>query len=320
MLAALFIITAPAGRAATTVTIPIDNVTLQTGATITVTATDTIESADLYQYSVTGTCQGVGLLRNYILPENFEQLLSDIDPKHSLVPYVAGTVYDVDGKFPFLCLKRHAAGAFDVAVGRFEIPVRGSIQVKAGINSKGYCYITISGIKFAADGFVIRNPNDGVQLNGQCVVTVASQAGGPQPNLSIHAPPDYLRGPVIIGGTAGQVAEGGNLKPNHTRTATVYLENQGVATDSFIISNPVDTGATGFTQKFFLGTDNVTEAITSGTFEIDNLKPGASKSLKWEITNTSAPSGSGDGTPILQAASVTDSTRTDEVGFYLEAP
>lgn len=72
-----------------------------------------------------------------------------------------------------------------------------------------------------------------------------------------------------------------------TRTFYVRLDNDGGGTESLTLRG-VASGSSGYTVKYKLGTENITDQVVSGSFQTDPLAPGASVLVKVKVTATTA--------------------------------
>jgi hypothetical protein len=80
---------------------------------------------------------------------------------------------------------------------------------------------------------------------------------------------------------AGQ-AKATNTAPGGTATFSMVWENDGFATDSFLLTGP--GSGSGFTVTYLRGTTNVTSQVVAGTLTFSGVAPGATRSLKLKVT------------------------------------
>ena len=104
------------------------------------------------------------------------------------------------------------------------------------------------------------------------------------------------------------------MKAGRTVTFNIEIQNDGSVTDSFTVQGAGNS--TGFTVKYYTGTsggNEITSAITAGTYTVSNLASGANQVIRAVIT---VARGTGSGTIkdcLLMATSAADSTKRDAV-------
>ena len=111
------------------------------------------------------------------------------------------------------------------------------------------------------------------------------------------------------GQTKNQTVKGGR-----TATFNILFQNDGSVTDSFTVQGAGNS--TGFTVKYFTGTsggNEITSAITAGTYTVGNLASGANQVIRAVIT---VVRGTASGTIkdcLITSTSLADSTKRDAV-------
>lgn len=78
-----------------------------------------------------------------------------------------------------------------------------------------------------------------------------------------------------------------NVARGGTATYHVPVQNDRPAVDSLTVK-AVESGSSGYTVKYYLGTTNITSQVLAGTYKIADLAPGASVVLKVKVTATSS--------------------------------
>jgi hypothetical protein len=66
------------------------------------------------------------------------------------------------------------------------------------------------------------------------------------------------------------------------RTFVVNVQNDGTATDAFILRGP--GSSTGFTVAYFAGTTNITTAVVNGTYRMNNVPVGGTRAIQMRVT------------------------------------
>jgi hypothetical protein len=123
---------------------------------------------------------------------------------------------------------------------------------------------------------------------GDCVLTMDASHTATAIFTSIVHKPDELIGTStnvskMVGGniynaTGTGQSKGGKGHLGAKKTFYVLVQNDGNATDTFVIVG--SKNAKGFSVKYFVGTTDVTKQVTAGTYEFQNLAPGASQTMK----------------------------------------
>ncbi len=104
--------------------------------------------------------------------------------------------------------------------------------------------------------------------------------------------------------------------PGTWTTFKISIQNDGGVTDKFSVA-PSGSSVTGYVIRYFVGTADVTTAVTSGSFQTAPLGPGAIYVLKAKVkTKSSAAKGSSINR-LITITSAADSDRIDAVQFVV---
>lgn len=289
--------------------------TLQTGKSIKINSgTEKINPAEVYTYSISGTCHAVGTTFQDILGTGELTVTSVVEraaPK--LVQYLQGTILDPKAKFPFTCVNKLEQGSFKIGG---TIPVSASLKVKAGITDKGICYGELTNFTFYID----HKPDttDAIVIDGgQVVVQVAATSGtSATPNLSFVSPIGHLDGIGVTGTAAAGHSEALTFdRKGEKISLAVALENSGTAGGSFVVTAPAITAA-GFAEKFLYKGRNETAAVNGAGLTVPSttgtLASGDAVTFTWVVEDKTAVSGTSFSTVLTAVPSVTG-TAQDQI-------
>jgi hypothetical protein len=285
--------------------------TIANGKSLTVTSgTDTIVPAELYYYSISGSCHATGQLADIISGEvDLSTALDLADP--GLVPYLNGVVLDPSAKLPFVCVNKLAKGKFTFGTPPFAVTVAGSVRTKAGILKKGECYGEFTNISFTVDG--VPNSSTIVIDGGQCLVQTNPISGPASPNLSFIDSIGHLDGIGITGSDAVGHSEEVSLKKGKSASFTFALVNSGTGASTFSVTSPAP--GSGFTDKFIYKSKNETVEVSGAGLTVPSkgtLGGGDAATLTWELTNKDASAGTVV-SPVLTAIPGLSGTGEDQL-------
>jgi hypothetical protein len=138
-----------------------------------------------------------------------------------------------------------------------------------------------------ADSMFIGWAGSGCTGTGDCVVTVDAAhavtatftAVAHQPDDRIGLSPKVAKmvGDGVYNVTGKQQTKSTKAALGKKKTFYVSVQNDGSATDTFVVSGTKQ--AKGFVVKYFVGKTEVTAAVTTGTYTVQNLAPGAAKTI-----------------------------------------
>ena len=254
----------------------------------------------------------------------------------TIVPYLAGSVYNPTSKLPFTCVNKIESGRHTFTSGPLAgATVYATLYIKAGINKNGTCYGRITNFSFAFKLPIPRTPvyydrGDSLKfLSGQIIVQTTPVGGPPQPDLSFLLN-GQLYGVGVTGtdgGPDGAESTGKILARGQSLVIPILLQNLGSAPDSYAITaTPL---AFGFSQAIiYKGVNIAPAALTNGTtgYTIppnfrttpETIPGGGITSFTWVITNRDAVSGFSSA--YLNANSKTDSTKQDTIAATVITP
>jgi hypothetical protein len=319
-LAALILtsLTNHAFAAATSVTMDLTGKIIKPGGTVLVTATEAIEPAPIYYYSISGsvaaapatvgnplfevTGTGISLVQGLELTDS------------NLVPYLEGTVLDVGSKASFTAVNKLTKGTYTFTSGPISgDSITGMIRGKAGV-TKGTAYGELTNIAFSltqpAGKHHITLPvpkTDTVEfISGQVVVSVSpiTSSTTAKPALA------FVTGTGLAGingltGAISPASESALLKKGKSKSFEVVLQNSSLVSGSFALTS--GSAVNGFSQTFIIGGKNETAKVTGTTpYYSVVLGSGSATTLTWEITDKKAAT-AGTSTTTLTATSGTNS-------------
>lgn len=179
-------------------------------------------------------------------------------------------------------------------------------------------------------GFTLRDEGIRVPAGGTRLVRHAFVIGTTQSEVNTKAAANERRinpwRPDTMIRTKGASAYAGNNIYNSTATnqsvgththrgasATFYVkvQNDGTQADSFKLKGAGSPA--GFTARYYAGTTNITSAVTSGTYTLTNVAPGAMRYVRLVITVQSSAAINALRSWLVIATSTHDTTRKDAV-------
>lgn len=98
---------------------------------------------------------------------------------------------------------------------------------------------------------------------------------------------------------------------NQKATFVVRAQNDGEATDDLHIKGPAS--GSGFTVRYFAGSTNVTSAVVAGTHTVADLAPGATATVRVEVTPVTGSRPGQTRNLLIRATSVADPAQKDVV-------
>jgi hypothetical protein len=120
-----------------------------------------------------------------------------------------------------------------------------------------------------------------VTLDHAVSVTATFTASAHQPDGRIGTSTKVAKmvGDNVYNSTGTAQTKGGKAKLGKSKTFYVSVQNDGNATDTIALKG--SKSAKGFTVKYYVGKKDVTKQVVKGTYQIQNLAPGATaKSVK----------------------------------------
>ena len=94
-----------------------------------------------------------------------------------------------------------------------------------------------------------------------------------------------LTGNNVYNTTAVQQTVGVTSGRSVTRSFVVNVQNDGSASDSYVLKGP--GSSPGFTVAYFAGTTNITTAVVGGTYSLNGVPPGGTRSIQMRVTTSS---------------------------------
>ena len=95
------------------------------------------------------------------------------------------------------------------------------------------------------------------------------------------------------------------------RTFVVNVQNDGTATDAFLLRGP--GSSTGFTVAYFAGTTNITTAVVNGTYRQNNVPVGGTRQFQMRVTVRSGAALGAVKSSLVTATSANSGTLADAV-------
>ncbi|MGC3989667.1 MAG: hypothetical protein QM796_08325 [Chthoniobacteraceae bacterium] len=293
----------PIVRADSSVTIDLSGVEIKSGKPPTVYSANSIDASTVYDYEITGTVHGTGILASYVPSgTQLSDVLETLGVKNPDA-FLSGRLYNPGGKLPFTVVSVTKRGHFKYGV----FTVSGVVSLRAGITTDGLCGFKtkLLGFSFFTGG----SPTLVFDSGSQIAVNVDTDA---DPDLYMTS----ATGKVIGKGTAGGSL---NLKlaPGKSVTIPVTIQNDSSQADTFTLSVP--TLATGFSQTVTVkGSSTALLDSSTTSAALPSLPTLKTTKLLWTITNDSATSGATTSS-TLTATSGNDSSKTDTLDLGITA-
>ncbi len=184
---------------------------------------------------------------------------------------------------------------------------------------------------FDGDGYVISNINPaggnfiwGMALQPDGRLVAVGQSGNSSRNIALARYNMFQKADSLVGNNlstffgdniyngngAGQAITITTKKTGKKRSGFVKIQNDGHESDSFTIAGA--KGNKRFKVKYLNGTTDVTKLVTAGTFNTGTIAPGASLSLKVEVTTQKKSEGKSRNL-LVTATSGADSSSADAI-------
>lgn len=135
------------------------------------------------------------------------------------------------------------------------------------------------------------------------------------PDCQVRASNDSLYlGDNLYNSTGAGQTRSLNVKPNKSVTYHLLVQNDGNATDSFKIRG--SAASASFTVKYYdalSGGSDISAAMTSGTYAVNNLAVGGTKALRVVVTAARGAAVNAVQTCLVTATSTADTSKSDTV-------
>jgi len=151
--------------------------------------------------------------------------------------------------------------------------------------------------------------------------TVLSLNGAPPPptgrqpdNLIKNSSESTYVGDNVYNNDGTGQTKSQSVKAGRSATFLVLIQNDGAATDSFIVQG--GGGSAGFTVKYFTGASggaDITSAVTSGTYSASNLAPAANQVIRAVVTVARGTAVGAANDSLVTSTSAADNSKRDAV-------
>jgi hypothetical protein len=251
------------------------------------TAPQAIVAAKEYDYLISGTCHGTNLFAFTVPPgTKIADAIEQVDPGGSKI--LSGSIFDLESKLPFLVTKSSIKGSNVI----FGIHVSAAGSVKVSLSKQGVLTTALSGVQFKLNGKPDKTDSLVLDANAACDLTAVTSgtAASAQPDAMLIGQGFRAIGNDVYNTDGTDQKQSFTIGNHKSSTFVALVQNDGPTADTITLSG--SSSVSGFLIKYLdAGNNDITAAVTAGTFSTGSLASGDFGLIKIKITVNGAPSG-----------------------------